>query len=65
MPQTIKVQADVQIPPVPNFLRFSNNEGTIDVADVADEGLRALAAEWTKVFLANARARRLEARPSR
>lgn len=49
-----KVHADVQVPRVPNFLLFTNGQQKISIADVTDESLRGLAAEWTENLLARA-----------
>lgn len=58
-----KVHADVQVPRVPNFLLFNNGQGNISIADVTDESLRGLAAEWTENLLARAAELRKQPRP--
>lgn len=59
-----KVHADVQVPRVPNFLIFNDGQGKISVADVTDESLRGLAAEWTENLLARAAELRKKPRPN-
>lgn len=57
----ITVTTKVQLPRVPNFILLdgSKSDGAkLDVADLSDEVLRDLGAEWTHALLANAAARR-------
>jgi hypothetical protein len=56
MSTKVTVKAAVNVPKVPNFLRYGG--GTIDVAHVADEYLRELGAAWTEELIANAQRRR-------
>lgn len=61
MGQRINVTADVEVPEVPNFLRFSDGSGTIDIADVTDDALRGLGSVWVTELLNNANTRRIVA----
>ncbi len=59
--RVVRVQAEVKLPLLPNFLRLSTNaDGMIDVADVEDAALRALGAAWTEALLAHAAKRRAQ-----
>lgn len=60
MSQRINVTADVEVPKVPNFLRFSDGSGTIDIADVTDDALRGLGSVWVTELLNNANTRRIK-----
>lgn len=60
----LTVSADVEVPRVPNFLRFANAEGTISIADITDESLRELGAEWTEALIAHATELRKKPRTS-
>jgi hypothetical protein len=59
MGRKITVTADVEIPLPANFLRFNDGSGTIDIADVDDEGLRAIGAAYTVALIENAHRRRI------
>lgn len=59
-----KVHADVEVPRVPNFLLFTNGQQKISIADITDESLRGLAAEWTENLLARAAELRKQPRPN-
>lgn len=52
--QKINVHAEVEVPRVPNFLRFDNGEQSISIADITDESLRGLGAEWTESLVQRA-----------
>ena len=41
----------IEVPKVPNFLRTSDGQ-TVPLCRVTDDGLRALATQWTKDLLA-------------
>lgn len=56
MAKTITVKAMVLLPNLPNFLRYEG--GTIPIADLADEELRALGATWTEELVKLAQSRR-------
>lgn len=58
MAETITVKAEVELPRVPNFLRMSGADGTMDVADITDAGLQQIGEGWTAELIANARKRR-------
>ena len=49
----VSVSATVAVPTVPNFVRLNDGQ-TLSIADVTDDGLRALAAEWTENLIARA-----------
>lgn len=59
----LTVHADVEVPRVPNFLRFTSGEGTISIADITDESLRGLGAEWTEALVSLANQIRKQPRP--
>lgn len=57
--QTIRVTARVELPTGPNFFRCENEaDGTIDIADVDDDGLRLIGEAWVEDLLARALLRR-------
>jgi hypothetical protein len=58
MAKTIKVQAIVRVPLVPNFLLYDG--GKIAVGDVPDEDLKKVAEAWLEKLLANAERQRKE-----
>jgi len=58
--RTLRVQAAIHIPTTPNFLRYGNNNGVIDVAHLGDDDLRKIGAEWTEALITKARKRRAE-----
>lgn len=50
----IRVQATVEIPKVPNFLRMSDGS-TISVSDIEESGLEEVGKAWTHELIARAR----------
>lgn len=54
MSQKINVYAEILTPRVPNFLRFADGNGTISIADVTDESLRAMGQEWIEELVRHA-----------
>ncbi len=56
--RTIHVTASVQVPKVPNFLRYPG--GTVRVGDIQDESLRRVADAWKEDLLARAAEQRKE-----
>lgn len=59
MNKVIIVKALVQIPRVPNFLRYDG--GTIPVGDVIDDDLRSIGVAWTTALLNRANEQRVDA----
>lgn len=57
MPEKVKVEADVQVPKVPNFLLYPGG-GKIRVGDVQDTSLRRIGEAWTEALLQRAREQR-------
>lgn len=51
-----RIEVDVELPSLPNFVKVGGN--SIDIADVSEETLRQIGAEWTEALVANARLRR-------
>jgi len=57
----IKVKAEVELPQLPNFLRYgSENQFAMDVADVSEESLRQIGAAWTEELVKHAAKRAKE-----
>ncbi len=55
----IKTYAEVEIPRVPNFLRYGSGDGQVfDVADMSDRQLKEIGAAWTKLLIEVATKRR-------
>lgn len=57
----ITVKAIIALPTMPNFFRIDGG-GTIDVADVSDDGLREIGAVWTEALVEHANDRRAASR---
>lgn len=55
-PEGIKVETEVQVPKVPNFL--IHEHGKIRVGDVQDTSLRRIGEAWTEALLERAREQR-------
>lgn len=55
----VTVKATVKIPTVPNFL-ISDGDMKFPLSAFTDEGLREIAAEWTKNLIENANRQRRE-----
>jgi hypothetical protein len=49
----IKVQAQIEIPRVPNFLKMQGGQ-TIPVSAITEEGLREIGQRWTEALIARA-----------
>lgn len=58
------VYAEIDIPRVPNFLRFANGEGTLSVGDITDASLHQIGVQWTEALLKRAEEIRCAPRPS-
>lgn len=54
MSTKIQVHADIVLPRVPNFLLFGDGMGKISIADITDDSLRGLGAEWTEALIKRA-----------
>jgi hypothetical protein len=52
--KTIQVQLSVDVHKVPNFLRTLDGQ-SVPLCAVSDDGLRALAEQWTQDLLARAK----------
>lgn len=67
----VKVAYKIKLPSVPNFMSFEKPparwqdgwkaDSGIDVAELSDETLREVGAQWTEALLENARKRRFDA----
>lgn len=58
------VHTEIDIPRVPNFLRFADGSGTLSVGDITDESLRGIGLEWTEALLKRAAEVRQSPRPA-
>lgn len=56
--RTIRVTASVEVPTVPNFLRYPG--GVVRIGDVEDESLEEVADVWKEGLLTRAREQRKE-----
>lgn len=57
----VSPRLEVSIPKVPNFLRTFDDRA-VDVAELSERDLLKVAADWTKLLLANAETRRTNRR---
>lgn len=64
MPQVLTVKVSIEIPRVPNFLR--RTDGTMmELRDVEDAGLLAIAEQWGKNLIERAAQQRKDATNAR
>jgi hypothetical protein len=59
----LKVQADIQLPTLPNYVRLvglSDAAAGLDVADLTDASLMEIGAAWSRALLEHAKNRRAE-----
>ncbi len=66
----VKIAYKIKLPAVPNFMSFEKpparrqdgwkEDSGIDVAELGDEALREIGAQWTEALLENARKRRFD-----
>jgi hypothetical protein len=52
--KTINVKMTIEVPKVPNFLRTSDGQ-SVPVNSVTNDGLRAIAEQWTLDLLARSK----------
>lgn len=57
--KTLKVEAEVEVPIVPNYLRLKNGS-VLAVGDVTDEALEEISRAWAEALLKRAAKQRKE-----
>lgn len=62
MSPVFKVYAEINLPRLPRRLLFAGGAQRISIADVTDESLRQLGAEWTEALVALANEMRAKPR---
>lgn len=58
MSKIIKVKAAIEIPMLPNYLKYDG--GRIDIKDIPDDDLRKIGFAWTEELMKCAQKRRLK-----
>jgi len=56
--ETIMIRTELKIPIPPNFLRYSENDQPLDVADIEVEDLKKIGEAWTKQLIEHSLKRR-------
>jgi len=55
---TFNVKAHIDIPRPPNFLRLSDSDQAMSIADFTDEGLEEIGRQWTENLIKSAQEKR-------
>lgn len=46
------------LPMLPNYIKVASTDALVDIADLSDDEIKRLCAEWTEAMLAHAKKRR-------
>jgi len=57
---TIKTKIEIKLPSIPNFIRYENKEGCIDIGDLTSEQLADIGDKWTAQLIRKASKRKRE-----
>jgi len=57
---TVKTEIEIKLPSIPNFIRYENKEGCIDVGELTSEQLAEIGDKWTAALIRKARKRKGE-----